>query len=76
MEVVDVEKQMEEWEEHSTEKRGTLKGDVKISSDAPRAAAYLSASFPEPKKRESKRTKESEVDLKKSKRGKNKNELF
>lgn len=68
----EVEDEQRKWEEAIEKSKGQLKGEVSIGTSLTPEDEYVKATFSEPKKRETKRTKETEVDLAKNKR-KNKN---
>ena len=72
---IDIDKEMEDWEDSIEDHKAPLKGEVTISTSLNPKKSYLDASFSEPKPRQTKRSKEVEVDLKKNKRG-NKKGLF
>lgn len=71
----EIDDEMEKWEEALSQRRDGLKGEVTHSSTVKPEDAFIKATFGEPKPKESKRTKEVEVDLGKKKK-RNKNSLF
>jgi hypothetical protein len=75
MEDIDIEDEMKKWEESISSKSVPLKGEVILSMDIEPKESFMTASFDEPKARESKRTKETEIVLKKGKK-RNKSGLF
>lgn len=72
----EIDDEMEKWEEALSQRRDGLKGEVTHNSTVKSEEAFIKVTFGEPKAKESKRTKEADVDLGKNKKKRNKNSLF
>lgn len=72
----DIDDEMEKWEEALANRKMDLKGEVTHNSTVKSEDTFVKATFEEPKQKVSKRTKETDVDLSKNKKKRNKNNLF